>query len=295
MGRLWMVWMGLGLWVIISVCVHLFYIKRIRLTEEPTLPPIPIIDGNQLRMKLPGSLFQRAGGELKPLGNRSVNGHSRNVRSGLDTLADYLIAHPRRLLTVIGYHTPAEGKSTLTANLGNVRAHAVRTYLLSAGVPDDQVKTWGVQSEALTFVQDSTNALSFAFQSIRIDADWLARHQKYVDLYHPLQLYFPTGSTEYIHTPDNEQFTREAIVYLRSHQRERLVITGHTDSVGTAVRNLQLSRLRAQAVQDLLVRQGASKRWFRVVAQGDKAPIASNALPEGREANRRVTLLVERR
>jgi hypothetical protein len=76
------------------------------------------------------------------------------------------------------------------------------------------------------FVRDSTNALSFAFQSIRIDADWLARHQKYIDLYHPLHLYFPTGGTTYIHTPDNEQFASEAIAYLRNHRQERLVITG---------------------------------------------------------------------
>ncbi|AKD56077.1 OmpA family protein [Spirosoma radiotolerans] len=290
MSKLWVWWMGLGAWVIVSVCVHVFYIKRIRLSEEPVLPPIPIIDGNQLRLKLPGSLFQQAGGELKALGNRSANS-----RSGLDTLADYLIAHPRRLLTVIGYHTSAESKRTLTANLGSVRAHAVQEYLLNAGVPDDQVKTWGVPSEALMFVHDSTNALSFAFQSIRIDADWLARHQKYIDLYHPLHLYFPTGGTTYIHTPDNEQFASEAIAYLRNHRQERLVITGHTDSVGTAAGNLRLSFLRAKAVQDSLVKQGANRRWLRIVAQGDKAPIAPNALPEGREANRRVTLLVERR
>lgn len=295
MSKLWVWWMGLSVWVISSVCVHVFYIKRIRLSEEPVLPPVYIIDGTQLRIQLRGNLFQQAGSELKLVGNQSANVHSGNVRSGLDTLADYLKANPRRLLTVIGYYTPAEGKKTLTANLGNVRAHAVQAYLLNAGVSADQVKTWGVSSDALTFVQDSTNALSFTFQSIQIDADWLARHQKYIDLYHPLQLYFPTGSTEYIHTADNEQFTREAILYLRDHQQERLVITGHTDSVGTAARNLQLSQLRAQAVRDLLVKQGAGKRWFRVVAQGDKVPIAPNALPEGREANRRVTLLVERR
>ncbi|GAB3804922.1 hypothetical protein GCM10028819_37230 [Spirosoma humi] len=290
MSKLWVWWMGLGAWVIVSVYVHVFYIKRIRLSEEPVLPSIPIIDGNQLRIKLPGSLFQRAGSELKLVGNRSATSHST-----LDTLADYLKANPRRLLTVIGYHTPAESKQTLVANLGAVRATSVQQYLVNAGVPDEQIKIWGEASSALQFVHDSTNALSFAFQSITINADWLARHQTYIDLYHPMQLYFPTGATDYIHTPDNEQFIREAIGYLRDHQPERLVITGHTDSVGTAVRNLQLSRLRAQAVRDLLVRQGANKRWFRVVAQGDKAPIAPNALPEGREANRRVTLLVERR
>ena len=268
-----------------SVWVHIFYIKRIQLSKEPVLPPVHIIDGNQLRIQLLGNLFHQAQSALRPLGKQSA----------LDTLAAYLIAHPRRLLTVIGYHAPAERKLTLIPNLGAVRANEVQQYLVNAGVPEEQVKVWGEVSEALTFVHDSTNALSFAFQSVTIDADWLARHQLYTDLFHPLQLYFPTGSTEYIHTPDNEQFASEAITYLRDHRRERLVITGHTDSVGTKARNVQLSRLRAMAVRTRLVQQGADKRRFRIVAMGDKAPIAPNALPEGREANRRVTLLVERR
>ncbi|MFD2934975.1 OmpA family protein [Spirosoma flavum] len=285
MSKLWVWWVALGIWVIVSVWVHIFYIKRIRLSEEPVLSPVRIIDGTQLRVQLPGSLFHQAGSEMKSLGDRSA----------LDTLADYLMANPRRLLTITGYNTPAESKLTLIQNLGAVRALGVLQYLLAAGVPEDQVQSWGKASESLPFVQDSTSALSFSFQSILIDADWLARHQKYIDLFHSLQLYFPTGSTEYIHTPDNERFASEAIAFLRDHRRERLVITGHTDSVGTAVRNLQLSKLRAMAVRDKLMQQGASKKWFRIVAQGAKAPIASNALPEGREANRRVTLLVERR
>lgn len=285
MSRLWVWWVALGAWVIVSVCVHLFYIKRIRLSEDPVLPPIYIIDGSTLRLQLSGNLFRQAGSELKSTDNPSA----------IDTLADYLKANPRRLLTVIGYHTPAESKQTLVANLGAVRATSVKQYLVNAGVPDEQVKVWGEASNALLFVQDSTNALSFAFQAITIDANWLAQHQKYTDLFHPLHLYFPTGGTTYIHTPDNEQFAREAITYLRDHRQERLVITGHTDSTGTAAGNLRLSFLRARAVQDSLVKQGANRRRLRIVAQGDKSPIAPNALPEGREANRRVTLLVERR
>lgn len=290
MSRLWVGWVALGVWVTASVCVHLFYIKRIRLSEELVLPPLRVIDGMTLQIQLPGGLFHRAGTDLRPLGNQSTN-HS----SGLDTLADYLKIHPRRRLTVTGYYTSAESKQTLVPDLGSVRALTIEQYLVGAGVPEDQVKTASKRSESLYFVRDSTNALSFAFDSVLIDALWLAKHQKYIDLFRPLQLYFPTGSTEYIHTPDNERFASEAIAYLRTHARERLVVAGHTDSTGTKVQNLRLSQLRARAVQNRLVQQGANKRWFRLIAMGDKAPIASNALPEGREANRRVTLRVEQR
>lgn len=285
MSRLWLWWALLGVWVTGSVLVHLFYIKRIRFSAELMLPPVRIIDGAQLRLRLPGNLFHQGESSLRSLGNRSA----------LDTLADYLRRNPRRLLIVTGYHTPAESSQTLTGNLGALRAKAVQDYLLNAAVPDEQLAIRGQQAESFPVVRDSTSALSFAFAPIRIDADWLARHQYYVDLVHPLQLYFPTGSTEYIPTPDNERFAHEAVAYLRIHPRERLRITGHTDSVGTVAGNLRLSRARAVAVRDQLVKQGIPKRQFTVVAMGDKNPIAPNALPEGREANRRVTLVIAQR
>ncbi|MCX6218240.1 OmpA family protein [Spirosoma sp.] len=285
MGRLLILWIALGVWVTVSVYVHLAYIKRIGFSPDPVLPAVPIIDGPRLRIKLPGSLFHKAESTMRQLDKPSM----------LDTLAAYLISHPRRLLTVVGYHTSAENKLTLMPNLGAMRADVVRQYLVNAGVPEDQVQIQGQASELLNFIKDSTSALSFSFQAITINADWLARHQKYSDLFHPLQLYFPTGSTEHIVTPDNEQFVREAITYLYNHPTERLTITGHTDSTGTEAFNLKLSRLRAMAVRDKLIKQGASKRWIQVVAMGDKLPIAPNNLTEGREANRRVTLLVKKR
>lgn len=300
MSRLWVWWVALGVWIAGSVGIHLFYIKRIRWTPEPVLPPVRILDGVQLRAQLPGSLFHRGESTLRPLGNRLASIHSGSIRSGsvhsaLDTLADYLKVHPRRLLTVTGYHAPAESNQSLIANLGLVRARVIEQYLLNAGVPEDQLASRGQVSGSLRFVRDSTSALAFSFEPVLIDAQWLARHQKYVDLFHEIQLYFPTGSTEYIHTPDNERFASEAIVYLRDHPRERLVITGHTDSTGTQARNLRLSGLRATAVRDELVKQGARQTSFQLVALGDKAPIASNAQPEGREANRRVTLVIRRK
>ena len=290
MSRLWVGWVALGVWISASIWVHLFYIKRVRFSTDAVLPVLRITDGTDLQIQLPGGLFHRAEAQLPVAGNRSTR-----VRSGLDTLARYLKANPRRLLTVTGYYAPAEGKQTLVTDLGAVRAHAVEDYLLSAGVPEEQVQLQSRASTSLYFVRDSTNALSFAFEPVIIDALWLAQHQRYTDLFHALHLYFPTGSTAYIRTPDNERFAQEAITYLRSHPRERLVIAGHTDSTGTPARNLRLSRLRATAVRDQLVQQGGSPKRFRILALGDRAPIAPNALPEGREANRRVTLLVERR
>ncbi|MBC7448646.1 MAG: OmpA family protein [Hymenobacteraceae bacterium] len=72
----------------------------------------------------------------------------------------------------------------------------------------------------------------------------------------------------------------------------RLRLTGHTDNVGTTAANLTLSRQRAQAVRDYLVRQGIAPTRFVVEWFGPNQPIVSNQTAAGRERNRRVEMTV---
>jgi OOP family OmpA-OmpF porin len=72
----------------------------------------------------------------------------------------------------------------------------------------------------------------------------------------------------------------------------RIVISGHTDTVGDLEANLKLSKARAQAVVNLLVDDGVPA--YRLTAEGYGAgqPIADNSTPEGRSANRRIEFRV---
>ncbi len=79
--------------------------------------------------------------------------------------------------------------------------------------------------------------------------------------------------------------------YLVKHPRETLVITGHTDSVGSESFNLELSRRRAQSVKQYLVEQYAiDENRLIVRGAGESQPIADNNTPEGQAQNRRVTI-----
>lgn len=87
----------------------------------------------------------------------------------------------------------------------------------------------------------------------------------------------------------SRQYLRQKIVpFLKEAGSLRLMISGHTDNVGDAQQNLQLSIARAKAVVDLLVEAGISASRLRYNGYGDSQPIASNASGEGRERNRRV-------
>lgn len=80
--------------------------------------------------------------------------------------------------------------------------------------------------------------------------------------------------------------------------RPNLVIEvqGHTDSIGSATYNQQLSQARAQAVVDYLVTYPELDRdRFIVRGYGESQPIATNETAEGRQENRRVELVVLQR
>lgn len=76
---------------------------------------------------------------------------------------------------------------------------------------------------------------------------------------------------------------------LETNQNLKLRIEGHTDSVGNADQNLDLSRRRAEAVKSVLVSQFKTDA-ARLTAAGLGAtkPVGSNDTPLGRTQNRRV-------
>lgn len=65
-------------------------------------------------------------------------------------------------------------------------------------------------------------------------------------------------------------------------------IAGHTDSVGNAEYNQQLSLQRAQAVRNYLIELGVAPGQLEANGYGETLPIRGNETREGRERNRRV-------
>jgi OmpA-OmpF porin, OOP family len=72
----------------------------------------------------------------------------------------------------------------------------------------------------------------------------------------------------------------------------KLLIEGHTDSVGNADHNLDLSKRRAEAVKTVLVSQfNVDAARLTTTGLGAAKPIDSNDTPQGRSQNRRVELV----
>ena len=70
----------------------------------------------------------------------------------------------------------------------------------------------------------------------------------------------------------------------------RIKIAGHTDSYGRASSNLRLSKKRAQAVADFLIKNNILEDRIDVEFYGETKPITTNKTKAGRAQNRRVEM-----
>jgi outer membrane protein OmpA-like peptidoglycan-associated protein len=102
-------------------------------------------------------------------------------------------------------------------------------------------------------------------------------------------IYFSFNSADI--RPESERVLKEIAGVLDTHPDWKLRVDGHTDGIGNDAANLDLSRRRASAVKDALVkRYGSDGRRLSTGGYGESVPQATNETPEGRARNRRVEL-----
>lgn len=80
--------------------------------------------------------------------------------------------------------------------------------------------------------------------------------------------------------------------FLNQYPKYKVLIEGHTDSVGTDEHNQDLSERRALAVQNALVDARVSSDRISARGFGESLPIASNDNAGGRQLNRRVEIIL---
>jgi outer membrane protein OmpA-like peptidoglycan-associated protein len=102
----------------------------------------------------------------------------------------------------------------------------------------------------------------------------------------PGNITFRTGSADL-----NSQFFKvlDGVAQVaKKYDKTIIEVAGHTDNVGGAAYNMQLSQRRAESVARYLTSRGVSAQRLMTAGGGEEHPIASNATEQGRAANRRV-------
>jgi len=81
--------------------------------------------------------------------------------------------------------------------------------------------------------------------------------------------------------------------YLTANPGRQVALVGHTDAVGSLDGNIALSKRRAGSVLERLVtRYNIPRRQLDAQGMGYLAPVATNVTEEGRDANRRVEVII---
>jgi outer membrane protein OmpA-like peptidoglycan-associated protein len=102
-------------------------------------------------------------------------------------------------------------------------------------------------------------------------------------------IYFESGSAELLE--ESEPALKRVAAALNANPGWHVTVEGHTDNIGSAAYNDELSQRRANAVRTALVtRLRVSANRVSAHGFGLSKPIESNTTPEGRAHNRRVEL-----
>ncbi|MBN2746058.1 MAG: OmpA family protein [Bacteroidales bacterium] len=103
-------------------------------------------------------------------------------------------------------------------------------------------------------------------------------------------IFFDSGKSTL--KPESEKELENLLKLLNEIPTLKIEISGHTDNVGSATFNKNLSEKRAKAVVDYLVGKGVNADRLTFVGYGFDQPKASNDTPEGRQENRRTEFKV---
>jgi OmpA-OmpF porin, OOP family len=103
-------------------------------------------------------------------------------------------------------------------------------------------------------------------------------------------IYFDTGKS--VIKPESAQAVGEIAKLLKADPNLKIHVVGHTDNVGGVESNIALSKARAEAVTQALIRDhGIAATRMTAFGCGQFSPVASNDSEEGRAKNRRVELV----
>jgi len=102
------------------------------------------------------------------------------------------------------------------------------------------------------------------------------------------KIQFDTGKTKI--TDESADVLTNVIGIMNDYPNTKFSIDGHTDSVGSAKLNKELSEGRAKAVMDYLISNGIDESRLTSMGYGEEKPIADNNTRNGRTANRRVEI-----
>ena len=201
-------------------------------------------------------------------------------------LASYLKANKDRELNVVGIYGQNEPNTTKYADLGIGRAENVKARLVALGIDANRIKTSSQMKTDYAAVQDTM------YDCIAMNVAVTKEIEKDITI-EPRIIYFNTGKSTINLTPELQAYIRNVKAYLQQKPNAKVILTGHTDDVGTDDNNQKLGLQRAEKTRTELTKIGIDASRVSLDSKGETQPLQPNTTTEGKKANRRCEIIVQ--
>lgn len=164
-------------------------------------------------------------------------------------------------------------------------------YAAAVRVSDGQEHLITVKDKGAAFSSKYVSAQQAATEETPvIQADLEIQPLEQGKEYRLNDIYFSSNSAELNNAA--QAILSAFIEFMHENPKVKVEIQGHTDEVGSASANLELSAQRAKSVYDYLVQNGIESARLRHKGFGETRPVADNSTAEGKAQNRRTVFVI---
>ena len=244
--------------------------------------------------------------------------------SSLKSVALYLANSEDKKLTLTGVFSANEINNSDFDNNGLARAYAVKNELIAYGAPEQKIITDSYELEELELTCGKIiGGVDFDFQgskpiaannTVAASSTTAKKEPEEIKEIKKEEPKVTTSSSTIEFSPKktykifydentfkiemNEEldsYFNQLAEYLKTNSKDRLLIMGHTDNVGSKDKHFNFGKYRARKLRDVLLEYGIQKRRIKTDSEGSSKPMGSNSTSEGRYQNRRVEISVIQR
>jgi OmpA-OmpF porin, OOP family len=213
----------------------------------------------------------------------TANKDSATTKGNFSALIDSILAGNTddNLLEIVGYYYKGESKPAGFENMGLARADHVRSLLVGK-IQDERIRIDGNIAEG-ELPTDSFAGIDFSWKKVDVEKSEVVKTAD------GAKMYFPSNSAQKVSDPQIDAYLKQVAERVKQ-SGEKINLIGHTDNKGSTEFNEGLGTQRANAIRDILLRNGVPRGQISVVSKGETQPVATNDSEEGRHQNRRVEL-----
>ena len=196
------------------------------------------------------------------------------------------------ILVIAGPYTKSEDNTSTFDNIGLARASMIKELFLDE-MPSKRIKITSTKlTEKKKMRRGTWAGATFRWkEGKKVEKVEDSGAGKVVELDDKALIYFPYNSVEKTASPRIDEYLTELAKRLKA-SKEKVVLTGHTDSQGAASGNEKLGLRRAKMIRDILKEKGIKANKIITRTEGEKNPIATNDTELGRIENRRVVVQI---